>query len=159
MKNLGGFRGNLFFPFLISSSVAVLDQAAKFLFSRYLEIGQTIPVIRGFLHFTLIHNTGIAFGLFRNQTVVFIVISALAIALIVLNLVSEGRGRRIHPAELWGFSLMLGGAAGNLLDRIRLGYVVDFIDFRVWPVFNLADSCITVGAFIILIRCIRSSAR
>ncbi|MFZ5800520.1 MAG: signal peptidase II [Candidatus Omnitrophota bacterium] len=152
-------RGKLPLAVLISLLTLAADQASKFIFNRCLEIGESVPVIKGVLHLSLVYNTGIAFGLFKNQTVFFIAVSILAIILIILNLILEGRGKRIHPADLWGFSLMLGGAAGNLFDRIRLGHVVDFIDLRVWPVFNLADSCITVGAIIILIRCIRSSVK
>ncbi|MCX5681683.1 MAG: signal peptidase II, partial [Candidatus Omnitrophica bacterium] len=60
---------------------------------------------------------------------------------------------------VFAFSLIIGGAFGNLIDRLQFGYVIDFIDFRIWPVFNIADSAITVGAFLLIIKCIPSSAK
>lgn len=131
-------------PFLIAGIVVVIDQITK-----------AIAISR----LTLVRNTGAAFGLFRDQTVIFILISAIAIIFIGFYLIKKRKTTPIAPLEnffLTGLSLILGGAIGNLIDRLRFGYVVDFIDLRFWPVFNVADSCITIGAAILFFVIIRS---
>jgi signal peptidase II len=102
----------------------------------------------------LVYNTGMAFGLFRDHGFVFIVIPAIAIALLIYNIYYYRENERLSRSYIFAFSLILGGAIGNLIDRILIGHVIDFLDFRIWPVFNVADSAITVGAVIILIQCI-----
>lgn len=134
-------------------SVVVIDRITKTFFSHILQVGESLPVIPKVFHFSLVHNTGIAFGLFRDNGFVFLVIPLIAVALLVYNIYYYHREETFDRWYIAAFSLILGGAIGNLIDRIMLGYVVDFIDFRVWPVFNFADSAITVGAFIILFRC------
>jgi len=136
-------------------TVIVLDRTTKIFFSDFLSLGESFPIIRNFLHMTLVHNTGIAFGMFKNQGVVFIIIPVIAVILLVYNIYYYRRsGEELSQLYVLAFSLILGGAIGNLADRILYGYVIDFIDFRVWPVFNIADSAITVGAIIIAIKCI-----
>jgi|SRR3989338_7256471 len=130
-------------PFLIAGIVVIVDQITK-------AIATT--------HLTLVRNTGAAFGLFKDQAVIFILISVIAIIFIGFYLIK----RKVHP-HTKGFgvgvnlplALILGGAIGNLIDRLRFGYVVDFIDLRFWPVFNVADSCITIGAVILFFVIIR----
>lgn len=137
-------------------SVVFLDRVSKILFSNLLSLGESIPVIRNVFHFTLVHNTGIAFGLFKNQGIVFVIIPIIAVILIGFNIYYYRNSKEVSRIYIVAFSLILGGAIGNLIDRIYFGHVIDFIDFRIWPVFNLADSAITVGAVIILIKCIPS---
>ena len=67
--------------------------------------------------------------------------------------------RKLHKLDLVAFSLILGGALGNLIDRLRFGYVIDFLDFRIWPVFNIADSAITIGIILLIITCIPSFSK
>jgi len=99
------------------------------------------------LSFTRHHNTGGAFGLFASGTTALTVVSILVIVILVLF----GRRAALTSRCLGlGIALQLGGAAGNLLDRARLGHVIDFIDFHFWPVFNIADIGVTVGAFLIV---------
>jgi len=159
MKGLGKFRGSILFSVLISLAIVVLDQLSKFIIKSQFSPGQSLPVIKNIFHLTLVYNTGIAFGLFKNQAVVFIMLSIVAIALIIINILSEGKKQQADQLNWIGLSLILGGALGNLIDRLSLGFVVDFLDFRVWPVFNLADSCITIGVILILIKCIPLSAK
>lgn len=121
-----------------------LDQLTKFLISRNLYLNQSSPVIKGIFHLTLIHNRGAAFGILRNQVPLFIFTSLFAIILIFLNL--KNSNKRLYNFSL---SLILAGASGNLIDRLFLGYVIDFLDFRIWPVFNIADSAITIGAILL----------
>lgn len=123
------------------------DQAIKFLVVSLMELGESIPVFAGIFHITYIENPGAAFGLFANQRLVFIVAGILVIAAVCLmyrRLMSEKAIIR------WGVALLLGGAVGNLIDRLRIGGVIDFLDFRIWPVFNIADIGICVGVALLM---------
>ena len=139
--------------------IVLSDRLTKIFFSKLLAVGETIPVIKNVLHFTLVHNTGMAFGLFKDHGVVFIIIPIIAVALLVYNIYYYRENENLSRSYIFAFSLILGGAIGNLFDRIFVGHVIDFIDFRVWPVFNIADSAITIGAIIILIKCIPLSVK
>lgn len=139
--------------------VIIADRASKIFFSRLLELNESLIVIKNFLYFTLVHNTGIAFGLFKDGGYVFIIIPLVLTALLVYNIYYYRNSEQLSRMYILAFSLILGGAIGNLWDRIAFGYVIDFIDFRIWPVFNIADSAITIGAAIILLKCIPSSSK
>mgnify|MGYP001561201341 CR=1 FL=1 len=129
-------------PSIIVFIVLFLDQLTKFLVTKNLELNNSIPVIQGVFNLTLVHNRGAAFGIFKNQFYLFILSSVAAVILIYSIL----RKNKRNNSYTFSLSLILGGAIGNLIDRVSLGYVVDFLDFRVWPVFNIADSAITIGA-------------
>ena len=96
------------------------------------------------MHLTLVHNRGAAFGILKGQLYLFIFTTIIAIILIYRSL--KNTSCNLYRVSLW---LILAGAAGNLIDRVRFGYVVDFLDFRIWPVFNIADSAITIGAILL----------
>lgn len=132
--------------FIIVLFLVFLDQLTKFLITKNLILNQSIPVIKGVFHLTLVHNRGAAFGILKNQTPVFIFTSILAIILIYIG-IRKDRQKRF---TFYGFALsfVLAGTFGNLIDRLFLGYVIDFLDFRIWPVFNVADSAITIGAIL-----------
>ena len=138
-------------PFLIAGLVVVIDQITKAIALAKLASAGQAPAIGKIVTLTLVRNTGAAFGLFRYQTTVFVVISVIAIAFTVFYLA------RKRPALYLPFALILGGAVGNLIDRLRPGggYVIDFIDLHFWPVFNIADSCITIGAVFLFVMIIR----
>ena len=138
-------------------SVIVFDRLSKIFFSHLLDLNESLVLIKNFFYFTLVHNTGIAFGLFKDCGFIFIVTPLVLTGLLVYNIYYYRHSEHLSRLYIAAFSLILGGAIGNLIDRIWLGYVVDFIDFRIWPVFNIADSAITVGAAIILIKCIPSA--
>lgn len=140
-------------------SVVGLDRLTKVFFANLIELNESIAVIRGIFHFTLVHNTGIAFGLFRDQGAVFIIIPLILTGLLAYNIYYHRHSQHLTRTYIIAFALILGGAIGNLIDRIALGYVVDFIDLRVWPVFNIADSAITVGAAVIIFKCIPSFSK
>ena len=127
----------------------LLDRITKILAVKILLQGQSIKIIPGVFHFTLVLNRGAAFGIFKGQTALFIALSLLAIVFILIYTL---RKRREDPLLSLSLGLVLGGAAGNLIDRIMFVYVIDFFDFRVWPVFNIADSCITIGMFFLMAR-------
>ncbi|MBL7070681.1 MAG: signal peptidase II [Candidatus Omnitrophica bacterium] len=127
---------------LIAGALIALDQATKFLASSNLKLNETIPILKGVFHITLIHNSGAAFGMFKGMLPVFILLSILTIFIIVLN------SRKLRSSSLYlkaGLLLILAGTTGNLIDRLRFGYVIDFIDIRFWSVFNVADTTITIG--------------
>lgn len=147
-------QANFLIVFLTVIGVVFLDRLTKNFFLAALNPGESIPLIRNVFHFTLVHNTGIAFGLFKNQGIVFVIIPIIAIGLIAFNMYYYRNAPEINHVYILGFSLILAGAIGNLIDRILYGHVVDFIDFRVWPVFNIADSAITMGTALILLKCI-----
>ena len=136
--------------FSVAAIVLALDQLTKALVTSYMSShgNQPVSVFGGAVLIDVVHNSGAAFGLFPNQTVLFVVIAVIIIAgLFVMY-------RRLSHGPIWlriGLGLVLGGALGNLTDRIRLGYVVDFVDLRWWPVFNLADSCIVTGVALMIL--------
>lgn len=131
--------------FIIVLVILLLDQSSKFLITRNLTLSQSIPVIKGVFHITLVHNKGAAFGILKNQVPLFILTAIFAIVLVLLNL----RGNKHKKLYSISLSLILAGALGNLIDRVFFGYVIDFLDFRIWPVFNVADSAITIGAILL----------
>lgn len=129
-------------PLIICSVLVIADQLTKVLAIRYLMPVGSVAIF-SFFHLTYVENTGISFGMMRETSNVFFIA--------VNSLLTAGLYAYWRKHRHWGLMLILAGALGNLLDRFIRGYVVDFLDFRVWPVFNIADSLITVGvAFYIL---------
>jgi signal peptidase II len=127
--------------------VVVLDQWTKHLVQTTLPVHSPTPVIPGFLWFTHTYNPGVAFGQFAQggPLLVFAAIGA-AVGIVWYRAHLMKLGIRIHPLLHLGLALPLGGALGNVIDRIRIGKVVDFIDLGWFPIFNVADSAITLGA-------------
>lgn len=140
------------FIYILAAIIAVADQVTKAWAVASLRPGDTRPVIDGVLHWTLYRNPGSAFGFLASVPALFTIIATvIAISIVVL-------ARRPHPAATaTAMALLLGGALGNLVDRVSRppgfpsGHVVDFIDLRVWPVFNIADMAITTGALLIVV--------
>jgi signal peptidase II len=141
----------------------LLDVVTKYLVNENLTYADRVPVIEGFFYLTHVRNTGAAFGLFRDAPVVlrltfFIGVSTIAIGIIIQFFRQLAPGDRLSALAL---GLILGGAVGNLLDRIRLGEVVDFLHFILWggyrwPDFNLADSWIVIGVALLVLELIAS---
>lgn len=134
-------------PFILFLSILALDALSKFLAVETLSLHQSLPVIKGIFHLTLVYNRGAAFGILKNQTPFLIFTSLLAIVLIYIYL--KDKRKQYPPFFKFALILILAGALGNLADRLLFGYVIDFLDFRIWPVFNLADSSITIGALLL----------
>ena len=128
--------------------VLIADQITKNLILVKMTAQESIPVVQGIFHLTYVQNTGIAFSLFQNTNTLFIVISFAIIGVLLAFLSHLKENQRLEQVCL---GLVLGGALGNLIDRVFLGFVVDFLDFRIWPVFNAADSAITIGVLGLLI--------
>ena len=123
---------------LIAGIIVLVDQLTKLLALNNLG---SVPIIKNVLHLTLVKNTGAVFGMMHGQNTILIWVSLIVVGFILFYLedLTESKAGLIMTA------LVIGGAVGNLIDRIRVGYVIDFIDFRVWPVFNVADSAIMIG--------------
>jgi signal peptidase II len=148
-------RKVLIFLVILVAGVA-LDQATKFLVVRELAVGDQVPVIKGFFNVVLTYNTGAAFGLLANMSMKFAWFFFIVTTSVVMGVVAFLWWRLPENQDLaaTGYSLVFTGAVGNLLDRVRLGKVVDFLDFHVgqfhWPAFNVADSLVCIGAGLLL---------
>jgi len=142
--------------FCTAFCVYIVDRVAKLFAVKSLFLGQSIKVLPDIFHITLVFNKGAAFGLLRDRAAFFITVSALAVTLIIFY---AWRSKKLSGALSLSLGLILGGSLGNLVDRVSFGYVIDFLDFRIWPVFNVADAAISVGVAILIIGyiCIRSS--
>ncbi len=134
--------------FSMALFVAILDQLTKFIARQNLQLNQSTPIIKNILHITYITNTGSAFGLLKGLNLFFILFSIAVIVVILYNLKKIKRNEKLLQ---FAVGLLLGGTIGNLADRIAYGAVIDFIDFRVWPVFNVADSAVTISVVLLII--------
>lgn len=137
---------------VIGGLTLAADQLTKLLVASQLAPGESLPLIPPALYLTCVRNTGAAFGLFKGQQLLFIGLAALVMAWMIRELLAKPS---LPAPSIWACALILGGAAGNLLDRARFGYVVDFIDLRIWPVFNIGDSAITIGVALLLWQAVR----
>ena len=124
-----------------------IDQLSKFYIQSVLALGKSVPVLPDIFHITYILNPGAAFGILEHQRLLFIVV---ATALLLGVLCFQNRLKKETLRMRLGVALLSGGAIGNLVDRIRLGAVVDFFDFRIWPIFNVADIAIVLGVGLIV---------
>ena len=145
-----------FYVFLITVFVIVFDRLTKAFVLRNMSEGQSVKILQNIFHITLVFNTGTAFGLLKGGSLLFVPVSFLVISLIIIYIFKKRVTDVIISSAL---GLVLGGAIGNLFDRIEFGHVIDFLDFRIWPVFNIADSCITVGAFLLILKIILSETK
>jgi signal peptidase II len=141
---------------IVTLIVVAADQITKSMVLDSMPLFRSIPVIPGFFNLTHIHNPGGAFGFLSGQNsqlqrLLFLLVSSLAIGLILYFYVKTPRSFRLLS---FGLALVFSGAVGNLIDRIRMGKVVDFLDFYIgdlhWPAFNVADSAVSIGMLIFL---------
>ena len=140
-----------YIPFLIFIFF-MFDQFTKELVIRNLKVGYSIPET-GFFRFTHVRNFGSAFSIINDANLFLMIVGIFAIIFISYFLIFYTRESNLLQIAI---SLQLSGAFGNIVDRIRLGSVTDFIDVGPWPVFNIADSCISVGMFLLIIHIIIS---
>ena len=142
------------FFLLLAGLVLLLDQFSKALALKFLVLGTSRPVLAPLFHLTLVENQGIAFGLFQGfDKLLFVTVTVSIGVLVYLGFRSE------RWVNQWGMGLILGGAVGNWLDRVRVGAVIDFLDFRIWPVFNFADTAITLGVGLFLLDLLKGQKR
>jgi len=147
--------------FLAALGLVVLDQATKAIVARLVPLYESVPVIKGFFNITRIHNKGAIFGTFSqtDNRLVFALLTAAslaALAFVVYYFFKTPDSDRLMKVSL---TLIMAGALGNQFDRLVRGHVIDFLDFYVgqahWPFFNVADSCITIGACLMLVTLFR----
>lgn len=140
---------------LFASAAFALDQIAKLAAVAFLPAGKPLPLLGGPLRLTLTHNSAGAFGLLPGgwlPVAASALISAAIIAYVLAGNLDRAPGRAIP------LGLIIGGALGNLLDRLRTGAVVDFLDLQVWPVFNIADIAVSAGTALLALTLIRRKA-
>ena len=132
---------------LVAVAALCADQLTKAIVTNRLDLGDAVHVIGPFsIHH--VTNSGIAFGLFASATPIVILLTSLAVAWMLYFFARSGSRHPVLPVAL---GLVIGGSVSNLIDRVRLGHVTDFLDVRFWPAFNLADSFITIGVAILLL--------
>jgi len=122
--------------------VIFIDQITKFLIKTNFQLNQSLPLIKNIFHLTYIRNFGAGFGILQQQKWLLILISIIVIGFIFYYF-DRIKNEELLLQVLVGF--VLGGTIGNLIDRITYGFVIDFLDFRIWPIFNFADSFVTIG--------------
>ncbi|HWQ22588.1 MAG TPA: signal peptidase II [Gaiellaceae bacterium] len=129
----------------VAGAAAVADQVTKQVVARTLEVGSAIDIVGPF-SIRHVQNSGIAFGLFASRTTIVIAVTAVAVGWMAWFFARSGRRHPVLPVAL---GLVLGGSVSNLIDRVRLGHVTDFLDLAAWPAFNLADTFIVVGVAVL----------
>jgi signal peptidase II len=138
-------RGTILRTVLVAAAVVVADQATKAIVRASLDPFERVKVIPG-VHLVRSENSGVAFSVFSGGGPLVVIVAVLALGALLAFFITH-----LHRRLVWlPTGLLLGGAAGNLIDRIRLGAVTDFIQLPHWPAFNLADACITVGVLVLV---------
>lgn len=138
--------------------VLIFDFLSKFLIDKYMMIGDTVPLVRNFFDLTYVKNTGVAFSMFENNGLLINIISCIIILILIFYTYYN------KPKDLLdkiGRSFIIGGALGNFFDRVIHGSVIDFLDFKLfgydYPIFNLADAFIVIGAFLLVVHAWRDN--
>ena len=142
---------NIMSAFIISLFSIVCDQLSKYFVVKNLKPIGTTNVIKGLLDFTYLENYGAAYGSFQNKKIMLIGFTSVIIIFLLYLILSK---KIKHPVAMTSIALVIGGGIGNLIDRVRIGYVVDFIDISPifsFPIFNIADCCVVVGAALFII--------
>lgn len=135
------------FPYILAVFVLGLDQWSKYLVRASMQMGESIPIIDSIFHLTYIENEGVAFGLFSGHTNIFVLVSILVlIGLLIFVWKESSQSLLLH----YGAALVVSGALGNIIDRAMKASVTDMFDFRIWPIFNIADIAVCVG-FVLLV--------
>jgi signal peptidase II len=145
----------------VAGIIVALDQATKLYILTHFSLGESVDVIRGFFNITYVQNPGAAFGIFRESNHIFnesfrqgFFLVMPPIAMLIIVLIMRGVAET-DLVQVLGLSSIFGGAIGNYIDRVRFGYVVDFLDFHIqqrwsWPAFNVADSAIVCGVAVLI---------
>lgn len=136
---------------LVIFALTGIDQLCKYYIVNRFTLNDSLIVIKDFFNITYINNYGAGFSILQDQRIFLCLVSIIAIGILVYLLITEKKNSNLTKAS---YLMIIAGALGNLIDRIRLGYVVDFLDFNIFgydfPVFNFADCCITIGCFIVI---------
>lgn len=129
----------------------IIDLVSKLIISNVLSVYESIPVIKNFFNITYVNNTGVAWSMFAGNRILLVIISLF----IIISIIMYIRKKELNKIERISYAMILGGAIGNLVNRLFLGYVIDFLDFNIfgydYPIFNLADTFIVIGVILLLI--------
>lgn len=140
---------------IYSFIIVIIDLISKLVIDKVLKINETISVIDNFFSITKVFNRGASFSMFIGYRLLFILIGIITIVVLFKYL----NKFKINKRNIVAFSLLIGGIIGNLIDRVIYGYVIDFLDFTIFnydaPIFNIADTCICIGAFLLLYAIIK----
>ena len=140
---------------LFSSILIVLDQLIKYVIANNLELNETKEIIHNFFSITYVQNFGAAWSMFNGYVFILVIVSFLALFFIYMLFIHN---KNLNKMECITYSLLMGGIIGNLIDRVFLGYVIDYLSFNIFgymfPVFNLADICIVLSVIFLIIMCV-----
>ena len=142
-------------PYIIAFIFFIIDLISKLVITNVLELGKSIKVINNFFYITYVNNYGAAWSILEDQRILLLIISV-----VVLFLINKFMNKEeLNKLECFSYGMIIGGIIGNLLDRVIYGYVIDFIDFKIfgynYPVFNLADTFIVIGIILMIIISVR----
>jgi len=142
--------------YLIIGLIVIIDQISKIIIKESMYLGQSIQLVGDFIRITYVENPGIAFGIRIGHPIIFTILSLLASIVIIIYMIYHRNGEKTIK---YGLAIILGGALGNLIDRLFVQRVVDFVDVGIgdlrWPVFNVADSAVVVGMFMLIYALIK----
>ena len=142
-------------PYIIAFIFFIIDLISKQVITNIFKLGESIPVIKNFFYLTYVQNKGAAWSILEDHRILLLIIPVIALFLINKHMNKE----ELSKGEFISFGMIIGGIVGNLFDRLIFGYVIDFLDFKIfgydYPVFNLADTFIVVGIIILMIISIR----
>ena len=142
---------------ILTILVILVDFFSKYMVSKLMTVNETINLIDNFFRITYVKNTGAAFSIFSNNTILVIIISVIVIGFLLFYIYKNKGNNKLENVS---YAFILGGAIGNLIDRLVYGYVIDFLDFEILsydaPIFNLADTFIVIGVILFLINTLRS---
>lgn len=137
----------------VSISCILIDQIIKILITKYFEFAKSVNIINNFFRITYLKNTGAAFSVFSGNQIFLILVTVLFLMLVYLLFI---KNKKVSNIDYVLYGLLFGGAISNLIDRVRLDYVIDYLDFNIgsynYPVFNLADMLIVISVIILLIK-------
>lgn len=142
--------------YIVALLVLMKDQLAKLIVRSTFSLGQSKPIIKGVFHLTYVTNTGVIFGLFPGYQAIFQIATVLVVVLIFIYYYHSKPESLLINTSL---GLIIGGAISNFIDRLYFSRVIDFLDFRVWPVFNFADSAIVIGVLLVVIGSLTRSSK
>lgn len=138
----------MYFLWIVAAALA-LDRVTKYWVMLTMDLQESIPVIQDIFHLTYIRNFGAAFSILQGRQLLLLIVTGVVLLGILVFLIMK-RGE-LHSCLVWALSLIVAGGMGNFIDRAWLGYVPDFFDFRIWPIFNVADVSVCCGAGLLLI--------
>lgn len=142
---------------ILTILVILVDFFSKYMVSKLMTVNETINLIDNFFRITYVKNTGAAFSIFSNNTILVIIISVVVIGFLLFYIYKNKGNNKLENVS---YAFILGGAISNLIDRLVYGYVIDFLDFEILsynaPIFNLADTFIVIGVILFLINTLRS---